>query len=1011
MTASLFRILHYSSGSLSHKQAQESTAHARQSTSAAGAGGAVAQALAEFGLRRRRSTGASGAEPVASGSTGNIEGGSATVTKNTKKAAKLTRMSTSGVAGVGGVSSSDMMPPADAAAYPGPHPASTAAATSLKRKGKGRADTVNDDTNDRFSTADRTILEELTASIRAREAQFKLKGVGHTVLGGGRSPGKKYHPYATDEVPYPRAYGKDVIDLDVWETLYFMDMTDSLSFHVFETPPTKVLEIGCGTGTWLLHGARTWKECHFVGLDIVPLHPDLRNVGSPDLASRITWVQHNFLEGLPFQNEEFDFVHIKRIALGVPENKWDLLFEEVARVMKPGARLEIIEEDLFFPGKKADDDDDDQATFVRDEKSFMMRRDSTSSDKRRTSLSTNGNDEADRETVRLEDVSEQSEVTSPPTPKSHNVQLLNGMDLERPASPSRTANVNGHPVSSQDHLSDHLKFAGGGRHHQRSHLVFPPARDASGSSLSSMAHDGVIPPHSRSTSRPILPPKPKDPYPEFTLGTSSAAVLGVMAYHDPFVDEIKKQRKQEAAARKNNAPMQGSQKTKPSPLLTTLMTKGPINPRDHTILEAIWEGMLEARFVNSTPTSVLQTYLEYHFTGIRTHPPLIYTFPPIPPKVEESDDEDEPPSAKLRVSGPSESDTDDARDAIVTRPKPKAKPRSNLSSNSVVSMTSSEEKRYLSMVSLVQRESPFVSFDNARTYAYSPAKNALFRANIDKRTTDKDSLSTSEPYIMPRMPNTTLHIDLNPLNMQLTLRAKEIVACSESMWEWVEELQNGPASDKERSGMATPWYVGGVDAMADSDVTRSIILDMTREDFDRLLCNFEWDMLDKACMGQALADRFNWHTFEGALLADRKAYNKACMDYDKWLEKDLKLKAAKDAYQCTQNQSHNPVSSLGGVLSPPDLSSHDVGQIARSSSNPESSSASLAPSIRTLMDDRSLMATLAAPSRTLPETASAGSGSGVVEAASMVSSIPSSQMLPQQMLSRAIRVFVAWKAM
>ena len=31
----------------------------------------------------------------------------------------------------------------------------------------------------------------------------------------------------------------------------------------------------------------------YIGLDIVPLHPDLQNVGSPDLASRITWVQHN----------------------------------------------------------------------------------------------------------------------------------------------------------------------------------------------------------------------------------------------------------------------------------------------------------------------------------------------------------------------------------------------------------------------------------------------------------------------------------------------------------------------------------------------------------------------------------------------------------------------------------------------------------------------------------------------------------------------------------------------
>lgn len=115
-----------------------------------------------------------------------------------------------------------MIPPADAAAYPGPHPESAAAAAStpkLKQKAKAKAD--QDAANDRFSTADRTILEELKASIRAREAQFMLKGVGHTVLGGGRGSGKKYHVYPKEIVPYPRSYERDVIDLCVFILLFF----------------------------------------------------------------------------------------------------------------------------------------------------------------------------------------------------------------------------------------------------------------------------------------------------------------------------------------------------------------------------------------------------------------------------------------------------------------------------------------------------------------------------------------------------------------------------------------------------------------------------------------------------------------------------------------------------------------------------------------------------------------------------------------------------------------------
>ncbi len=49
--------------------------------------------------------------------------------------------------------------------------------------------------------------------------------------------------------------------------------------------------------------------------------------------------------------------------------------------------------------------------------------------------------------------------------------------------------------------------------------------------------------------------------------------------------------------------------------LSHTTTVVPHNPRDHTILEAIWHGMLELRFVNASPLSLLTTYLEYHFKG------------------------------------------------------------------------------------------------------------------------------------------------------------------------------------------------------------------------------------------------------------------------------------------------------------------------------------------------------------------------------------------------------------
>jgi hypothetical protein len=56
-----------------------------------------------------------------------------------------------------------------------------------------------------FSTADRTILEELKRSMSAHAAQFVLKG----------SLGSRHHPYPPDVVPYPRSYTREAVDMFV----------------------------------------------------------------------------------------------------------------------------------------------------------------------------------------------------------------------------------------------------------------------------------------------------------------------------------------------------------------------------------------------------------------------------------------------------------------------------------------------------------------------------------------------------------------------------------------------------------------------------------------------------------------------------------------------------------------------------------------------------------------------------------------------------------------------------
>ena len=52
-----------------------------------------------------------------------------------------------------------------------------------------------------FSTVDRTILQELRQKIRAREEQFVTRS------------GRKYHAFSPADVPYPRSYDRQMVDM------------------------------------------------------------------------------------------------------------------------------------------------------------------------------------------------------------------------------------------------------------------------------------------------------------------------------------------------------------------------------------------------------------------------------------------------------------------------------------------------------------------------------------------------------------------------------------------------------------------------------------------------------------------------------------------------------------------------------------------------------------------------------------------------------------------------------
>ena len=330
-------------------------------------------------------------------------------------------------------------------------------------------------------------------------------------------------------------------------------------------------------------------------------------------------------------------------------------------------------------------------------------------------------------------------------------------------------------------------------------------------------------------------------------------------------------------------------KARPSPLL--LESARPINPRDHTLLEAIWNGMLASRFVNSSPLSVLHSLLEYHFRDVRTHPPLQYSFPPTPPKLRPKVTEDEHECEE--EDHPNHTPELNGNGGHVHAMIQPTRTMSTMSGRSRKSLSLApphtdehgevrEDHRWVSIQELLSQHSPYVALDKSRVIGLPPTHLPGNTHAGTKRRTGPPSLSSKKPKDIPLvtattnlLPNRTLNIDLRSLNIHLLLRVREVLACSESMWEWLEEYQAilksaemlrerngsgavsgsrsaaGTAASRIRSGSleaalaaatshgSASYLAGSGESQTSLDMTKTALMEMTREDFDQLLIHFE----------------------------------------------------------------------------------------------------------------------------------------------------------------------------
>ena len=115
--------------------------------------------------------------------------------------------------------------------------------------------------------------------------------------------------------------------------------------------PQSILDVGTGTGRWAREMAALFPNANVIGLDVmVPTIDDVAEEGTgPDLRPpNYTFVAANLLEGLPFADASFDFVHQRFLVAAMPGDRWQQAIHELVRVTVPGGWVELVEASIWF---------------------------------------------------------------------------------------------------------------------------------------------------------------------------------------------------------------------------------------------------------------------------------------------------------------------------------------------------------------------------------------------------------------------------------------------------------------------------------------------------------------------------------------------------------------------------------------------------------------------------------------------------------------------------------------
>ncbi|KAI8613717.1 S-adenosyl-L-methionine-dependent methyltransferase [Chytriomyces sp. MP71] len=151
---------------------------------------------------------------------------------------------------------------------------------------------------------------------------------------------REYHTVATSDYVLPsdmKEQNRLELQNNILKKLFGNDIICPEARRLVKRKGTKVLDVGCAAGAWLDAVFVYNSDAEYHGCDI-----------ATDL---LDWpvakcVFGNVLEGLPYADNTFDYVHQRLLVTAIPNDKWPAVIAELIRVTKPGGWIELVECDV-----------------------------------------------------------------------------------------------------------------------------------------------------------------------------------------------------------------------------------------------------------------------------------------------------------------------------------------------------------------------------------------------------------------------------------------------------------------------------------------------------------------------------------------------------------------------------------------------------------------------------------------------------------------------------------------